>query len=510
MHSIVATSPSLQGSLAGVLPTATVRVPRAAPLAALRILVNALLIAALLLVNRAGDLGAVAFFLILAAMIVVSPEAAFKALAICYLGLMINTFFVPKSLVWTPARIMLPALVLLRFSLDLAVYRLSLLTRPSFICLLLFAATMAFCSMLSGWYTQIALLKILYFTGFLTMVFAATAVLRHRRADLGEWFVSLILAAALFGTGAIAFGVDNNFRAIRVDVYDIVYGKMFNGAFTHPNVHAVYATLFLIFLAVVWLLTLYRQRWLVLPIMACWAVFIAWSESRTALLASVAGALLIVFYAKPLRTRFGWQLRPHLRRRTLVGIGVLTVVAFLFVNAATGNSIAKSLSSYLVKGVARGVGDGDRFRVEKLLSSRRGLIEFSWNNFLQNPLTGIGFGVAKTEVFRRNATFLTAPSEKGFLPTAILEEGGLLGTAAFLLLLGVLTLELSREHNIAGSVMLWTYLATNLGEMTLFSPGGAGAFGWIMVGAAMVLGDRCWTPPAVRAPMPPGNRPRWP
>lgn len=509
MHSIATiatTSPSLQGRLADVLPSAIVPMRRAAPLTALRVLGNALLIVALLMLNKTGDLGAVAFFAILAAMVFVSPEASFKALAICYLGLMINTFFVPKSLVWTPGRIILPALALIRALSDLSACRLSLLNRAWYVSLLVFGAVMAFCSLVSGWYTQIALLKIGYFLSFVTLSFAATAVLRHRRADLGEWFVSLMLASAMFGVGAIAFNVDNNFRPLRIDAYNVVYGTMFNGAFSHPNVHAVYATLFVTFLAIVWLLSPYRRRWLVLPLLACWAAFIAWSASRTALVASFVGALLLVLYAKPLRTRFGWQLRPNFRRRTLVGIGVLAVVALLFFDAATGNSINKAISAYIVKGAVSDVDQQQRFSVERILTSRRGLIEFSWGNFLASPLTGIGFGVAKTESFRINASYLTAPSEKGFLPTAMLEEGGLIGTAAFLIFIGLLSRELIREHNVPGIIMFWVFIATNFGEVTMFSPGGAGAFGWIMIGASVILGDRCWTPPAGHARASPGVR----
>jgi hypothetical protein len=52
--------------------------------------------------------------------------------------------------------------------------------------------------------------------------------------------------------------------------------------------------------------------------------------------------------------------------------------------------------------------------------------------------------------------------------------------------------ELVRERNVPGMVALLTFLATNLGEVSIFSPGGPGAFGWVMVGAAMILDDHCW------------------
>jgi len=499
MHSIATFHPSLHRTVPGALPTVAVPTGRTAPLSVLRILANACFIVAILLINVGGNYGAGVFFAILAVMVFVSPEAAFKSLAICYLGLMINSFFVPKSLVWTPARIIIPFLALFRFGVDLAAYRLSPFGRASYMSLLLFAAVMSLCSIVSGWYTHIALLKILYFLTFYTVVFAATTVLRHRRADLGEWFVSLCLAAALFGVAAIALNVDNNFRTLKVDVYDTIYASAFNGAFAHPNAHAVYASLFMTFLATVWLLSPYRQRWLVLPLMACWIMFIAWSRSRTAFLASAAGIFFLVLNARPLQNRLGWKLRPNLSRRVVIGLGIVATAFALLLNAATDNSLGKTISSYIVKGAINEFDYQAQVSMERIVSSRRGLIEFSWHNFLANPLTGIGFGVAKTEAFQKMATYLTAPAEKGFLPTAILEEGGLLGTAAFMLFIAVFSWELIRERNMAGIVMLWTLLITNLGEMTIFSPGGAGGFSWIMVGASILLGDRCWMPPPVHA-----------
>lgn len=472
------------------------------PLAVIRVLGNALLIIGLLALNLGGIVGSSVFFAILTAMVFASPEAALKALAICYLGLMINTAFVPKSLVWAPARIVLPMLALLRFGLDLAVCRVSILNRGSYIGLLAFAATMAICSIASGWFTDIALLKISYFIGFMTMIFAATTVLRHRRTDLGEWFVALSLSAILYGIASIVLGVDNNFRAIRVDVYEKVYSTMFNGAFSHPNVHAVYASLSIVFLMSVWLLSRYRQRWLVVPMIACWGMFVAWSASRTAALSTVVGFLILAVYAKPFRSRSGQLLLPHLSRRVIVGVGSLAAATALFWNASTNNSLVNTLTAYVMKTQAKEFEDTTQLSFEGVILSRKALVDFSWQNFLENPYFGIGFGVAKTETFRQNATYLTAPAEKGFLPTAILEEGGVIGTSMFVLFVILFARDLLKDRNVPALVMSGTFLATNLGEMTIFSPGGAGGFGWIMIVAATLMGDRCWTD-AGRASGPP-------
>ena len=119
---------------------------------------------------------------------------------------------------------------------------------------------------------------------------------------------------------------------------------------------------------------------------------------------------------------------------------------------------------------------------------------FRSNNFLENPIHGIGFQVAKTAFFVQNATWFTAPMEKGFLPTAILEEGGVLGATAFVVFVMSLLVGWMRERNIPATIIFLGFLITNFGEVTIFSMGGSGAFGWMMVGAATMLGDNCWRP----------------
>jgi hypothetical protein len=495
MQLVATTGPHFHDTLARNASAGAMITNNSAPLSAGRMARDTLLIMALLLINAAGTPGALAFFGILLVMLARSPQAAFKALAICSLGLMINQAFVPKTLVWTPGRLILPLLALVRFSADLSKIRFSLLSRPWYLALLVFAATMAICSMASGWYTQIALLKLFNFTAVITGIFAGTAVLRQRRIDISEWFVSLILAATLFGIGSVVLGVSKNFTQIAIAPGQILTELGFNGAFLHPNLHATYASLFVAFLAAVWILGRYRRTWLAVPVMACWFVFMAWSSSRTSFVASTIGILLLMAFAKPARNRFHWQLRPNVKRGTLLAIAGLALIGGFVWDLATGGSLSKPIVAFVNKAGAGG-DSAASLNTEKILASRKLLLDMSWKNFAENPLFGIGFGVAKTLQFTQTATLFSAPAEKGFLPTAMLEEGGVLGTAAFLLFLATFIGTMVRERNIAGLVTFVTFLATNIGEVTIFAPGGAGFFGWITVGAAMILGDHCWGPPA--------------
>jgi hypothetical protein len=465
-----------------------------APLSVKRVMENALLIMALLLLNKGGTAGSLLCFAILGLMIFQSPSAAFKAVAICYVGLMINQSLVPKTIIWTPGRLVIPLLAFVRFSSDLARLHTSLFARKSYLALVVYVVVMAVCSILSGWFTSIALLKLFNFWAVVSSIFAGLVVLRTQRIDLSEWFVSLILAAALFGFLAIAFGVQNNYYG------EVGGGRLFNGAFLHPNCHSMYASQFVVFLASIVMLGKYRNVWLALPLVAVWVVFMLMSEARTAVVATSAGVLALLVFARPTRNRRGWRLRVNFSRPTIWVCVFVAIAATIGVDAALNGAVRRNVVIFFNKG---GSGEASELDTNQMMASRTGMIERSWNNFRESPIYGIGFQVAKTEAFVRNATWLTAPAEKGFLPTAVLEEGGILGAAAFVLFLLAYIGELWRERSTPALAMFATFLACNMTEVSIFSPGGSGSFGWIMVGASLILSDHCWRPP--NAPMPRGR-----
>jgi hypothetical protein len=461
---------------------------RLAPLSIRRVIENALLIMALLLLNLGGTAGSLLCFAILVLMVLQSPSSAFKAVAICYVGLMINQALVPKTLVWTPGRLVLPLLAFFRFSYDLAGMRVSLFARKSYVALVVYVVVMAICSILSGWYTSIALLKLFNFWAVVSSIFAGLVVLRTKRIDLSEWFVSLILAAALFGFASIGFGLQNNYYGEEGG------GRLFNGAFLHPNCHSMYASLFIVFLSSIVMIGNYRNVWLALPLIAVWVVFMLMSEARTSVVATSVGLLSLFVFARPSRNRLGWRIRVNLSRPTMWACVFVAIGATIAADAALNGTVRRSVINFFNKG---GESNSAGLDTNQMMASRTGMIERSWNNFQESPIYGIGFQVAKTEAFVRGATWLTAPAEKGFLPTAVLEEGGVLGASAFVLFLLAYVGELWRERSAPALAMFATFLACNMTEVSIFSPGGSGAFGWIMVGASLILSDHCWRPPHI-------------
>lgn len=122
--------------------------------------------------------------------------------------------------------------------------------------------------------------------------------------------------------------------------------------------------------------------------------------------------------------------------------------------------------------------------LQALESSRGFLVEASVYNFLENPITGIGFQVSNgkfgsypMEVER--ATLLNIPIkaavEKGVFWTALAEETGVLGTFGFLVFLAAYFKKLKRKFSI---VVISSILLIGFGESIFFTLGGVGAIAW--------------------------------
>jgi len=132
---------------------------------------------------------------------------------------------------------------------------------------------------------------------------------------------------------------------------------------------------------------------------------------------------------------------------------------------------------------------------EDILDKSRGvLMRASMENFFDSPVAGIGFGAPSDAgpgdmeidrvlgVERFYGIPVSASEEKGFMPTAVLEEVGLVGAVLLLILLGVLSWPVVQWGGMAINWMFWTTLAINGGAAVFFSLGGLGLVMWIIIG----------------------------
>lgn len=444
-----------------------------------RILVTSVAILLLLSVNYFGYSGNAVFFTILAAMIAWRPETAFQALLIGFLGLVTNNAFVPKTLTWTIARFLLLAVGLVRFSAVLAATKPGLLRELYYVALLGFITTAGVTSILTGYFVQISLSKLLSFTIGTTTVFAGYVVLRNLKWDPTEWLMGLCTTVLALSALSVALGVSRNYKGTDVSVV------LWNGPFYHPNATGPIVSMLVILLVSIYLFSTRRGAWMAALIAVGLTVTVAATRSRTSIFVLVFGiALLVLFHLRQRKSRTG-EVRSLVSRTGLL-VQVAVVLFVLLALAVKGGGIGATVAEILMKSE----GPADEFNVDAVLASRSDQIAWVYDSFLQSPWIGIGFEVARGEAFAENATLFSAPIEKCFLPLAVLDECGIIGAIPFVLFLLIFFATMWTRLNIPGFVLMAAFVVVNFGEVMLFSPAGHGGFAWLIVGSAMLCGDR--------------------
>jgi hypothetical protein len=333
--------------------------------------------------------------------------------------------------------------------------------------LLLFFAAMLPLSMLSSSFPLISGLKLTTFT--LGTVITATGFYRTRH--LADYWLSWLFTLGVFILLASLplYGLPAGYS---------VNGVGFQGILTHPQ---TFGPMVAPITALVAGLYFFRQRtsWIILLCVGLGVVGMYLSLSRTSLLAFLlAGGVTAAlgFSFKP--DTWAVDLGRTLGRPTVM-LGVLTALALV---ALQWTTIQSDLVSFLAKD------SGTVSPVQALEASRGDLMSTSMANFWENPLTGIGFGAPSDPVgFAQGIERgpygipLGASVEKGFMPTAVLEETGLIGAFLTIALLIFLFMPAVQHPDPTLFWVMATCLLLNLGELVFFSVGGMGFFLWFVM-----------------------------
>ena len=132
----------------------------------------------------------------------------------------------------------------------------------------------------------------------------------------------------------------------------------------------------------------------------------------------------------------------------------------------------------------------DTFNFSDVFMASRGkFILISYLNFLDNPFFGIGFGLPSILDFDR-ITFdpifgvpISAPVEKAFLFTALLEEIGIFGLLAFFVFYIKYSIFLYKKINsIFPLALFFSILTLSIFEYYFLSMGTLGSFNWLWIG----------------------------
>lgn len=201
------------------------------------------------------------------------------------------------------------------------------------------------------------------------------------------------------------------------------------------------------------------------------------SEARTALL-----GLIVAFL-------FTWLIQV-LRSARHLGLKILA--SFLLIGAGIAATQTATFAYFLSKGTDASA------PLEAASDSRGFLVERSLSNFQREPLLGIGFGIP-SEIETAEVTYapvlnipISVALEKGVWVSATLEEQGVVGMGAIIILCLTLVTYAIKSGRYMGIPLLAFLLASNLGEMTMYSMGGLGLLLWLAVFAAFRIEDRTW------------------
>ena len=333
--------------------------------------------------------------------------------------------------------------------------------------LLLFFAVILPLSVFTSTFPLVSGLKLVTFT----LGTVVTVVGFYRTRHLTDYWLSWLFTLGVFILLASIplYGLPSGYTR---------NGVGFQGILTHPQTFGPVLAPITALLAGLYF---FRQRtsWIMLLCLGMGVAGMYFSLSRTSLLALLLAATATA--------ALGFSFKPETWSvdlgRTLsqpaISLGVLVALALV---AMQWTSVQSDLESFLAKE------SGNASVIQALEASRGNLMSRSMQNFWDHPLTGIGFGAPSDPIrFARQLERgpygipLSASVEKGFMPTAVLEETGITGAILILLVLVFMFAPTVLHPDPTLFWVMATSLFLNFGEMVFFSVGGMGFFLWFVM-----------------------------
>lgn len=329
----------------------------------------------------------------------------------------------------------------------------------------IYATVMILVSLFSSQIVEVSVFKIISFFLGTSIILIAFELEKENKAYWNLWFIALFKSTLYLSIPFLFLGVGY-----------FINGVGFQGILDHPQTFGpVVAFLLGWYIAVEYP----RQNtpiffWITVII---GIISVLASQSRTAILVPVGGlfiAMIIALLKTGLKSI-------GLTKKRFIGVMIAVGMALIYF-IINFNIVTDTVNDFLIK---RGQ---DSFE-QSFEESRGFLIEQSMNNFYENPYMGIGFGLSSepsTMNISRDPLFglpIGATAEKGFLPSAILEETGIIGAILFIIVLAsVFRSILSKEEIFAPLFIVIGAILLNVGEATLLSIGGNGLLLWLLIG----------------------------
>lgn len=315
---------------------------------------------------------------------------------------------------------------------------------------------------------EISLMKLITFTiGAAAVILGYSSLDEEQSERMKAWFFSIYFVIILLSLPTFVFP-------------NIAYnrnGQGFQGILNHPQSFGPMLAPIATWLLAGVLFEKSKKQLLAVIVCVMLITLMVLSQARTSLTAVFVSLFFFFFMLQIKKKSFK---NAYSGRAILVGIALVlsSVIAF-----SSSTVIQDKLTGFVFK--------RDSTDIDEALSSRSGGIVSQWHFFLKSPVLGNGFcvypwGELPMGVTYYNGIPISAPVEKGFLPTAILEETGLIGAIFFIYFLYQLFKICLKNANLKYVCMFLSCIAINVGEVFIFSMGGIGLFYWLLIGLSIL------------------------
>ena len=322
-------------------------------------------------------------------------------------------------------------------------------------------------------YIGISILKIIYFYCTVSYLIISFSILKDINKIM-SWVMSL-LYFSLFTSISIYF------FSYSLGTFGGSGGiLLFRGVLSHPNAVGVF---FLPYLSILLPLMKTKNRglknnyfFILIILLILFCVFV--SGARGSFAGFSIGFLIVIIIA--IMSRSGRNDLYYLFKQNKI-LFLQSIIIFLVALYST----PQFFSSFLTKSSNL---DGSNL-ADVFLASRGSFIFISFQNFLDNPYWGLGYGIPSKLDFNR-ITFdpifgvpISAPSEKAFFFSAILEEFGIIGSLIFAIFYFKMTVYIYKNiKSIYFKLLYFSVLTLSFFEFYFFSMGMFGSFNWLWIG----------------------------
>lgn len=322
-------------------------------------------------------------------------------------------------------------------------------------------------------FKMISILKLASFYFTVSFIIISFSLLKNIKKIM-SWLES-IFYVTIFCSIAIYFF--NKPLGIMMGSNDV---PLFRGSMIHPNAIGIFLIPFFIyFLPEIIPIRRLPQNKLFYTLISFFVIFLTFVSGARGAFAGTIICFIVVIFLSLFLQKFRNDVLIILKNKYILFfiLMVVFVVPALFAKHFISEFLLKS-SEY------------DTFNFSDVFMASRGkFILISYLNFLDNPFFGIGFGLPSILDFDR-ITFdpifgvpISAPVEKAFLFTALLEEIGIFGLLAFFVFYIKYSIFLYKKINsIFPLALFFSILTLSIFEYYFLSMGTLGSFNWLWIG----------------------------